>query len=43
MRLAPGRVFFLAVLSLMELCGLPKFKHLPPIGYDGEDSRERVQ
>lgn len=40
---APGRVFFLAVLSLMELSRLPKIKQLPSSGRDGEDSRERVQ
>lgn len=40
---APGRVFFLVVLSLMELCGLPKIKQLPPGGRDSEDSPERVR
>lgn len=40
---APGRVFFLAVLSLMELWGLPKIKQLPSSGRDGKKSPERVQ
>jgi hypothetical protein len=37
---APGRVFFLAVLSLMELFGLPKVKQLPPSGRGEVDSPE---
>ncbi len=32
---APGRVFFLAVLSLMELLGLPKAKQVPSNVRDG--------
>lgn len=41
--LAPGRVFFLAVLSLMELCGLPKVRQLPSSGQDGDSSPERAR
>lgn len=40
---APGRVFFLAVLSLMELCGLPKIKQLSSSGRGGEDCPEGIR
>jgi hypothetical protein len=41
--LAPGRVFLLAVLSLMELLELPKIKPLPPSGRGGGDFPEGVR
>lgn len=37
---APGRVFFLVVLSLLELFGLPKIQQLRPKGGDGGDAPE---
>jgi len=36
----PGRVFFLFMLSLLELLGIPKVKQLPPGNPDDEGSPE---
>lgn len=41
--LAPGRVFFLAVLSLMELFELPKIRRLPAPGRELDQSPREVQ
>ena len=41
--LAPGRVSFLGVLALLELCGLPKIKLGPSSGRDRDESGERAR
>lgn len=41
--LAPGRLFFLMVLSLMELLGLPKVKQLSASRRVDGDSLEQVR